>query len=70
MTDVIRGDVFWLNQVAALRSSLAGQSAEFVASASVEEIEAVAGGEFAKQGVLAKASIVEVMRRTAPATFS
>ena len=70
MTDTFRSDVFWSKQASELRASLAGHSAEFIASATVEEIAAVAGSEFAKQGPLAKASIVEVMRRTGPTTVA
>jgi hypothetical protein len=47
---VVRADQFWENQVALLRDRLADQGArDFIKSATLEQIDAVAGEEFAGQ---------------------
>ncbi|OQW86281.1 MAG: hypothetical protein BWK72_18075 [Rhodoferax ferrireducens] len=57
-----RADLFWTKQATELRETLACQSATFIASATLEQIEAVAGIEFSKQGENTKRAIIEVMR--------
>lgn len=55
-------ETFWTEQAEALRASLAAQSPEFVATASLEQIEALAGPDFLAQGQAARLSIIAVMR--------
>lgn len=58
-----RGDVFWMEQATALRGRLADKGADFIKTATLEQIEATAGAEFAGQGENTKQSIIDVMRR-------
>lgn len=60
---VVRADQFWENQVALLRERLADQGADFIKSATLEQIDAVAGEEFAGQSENTKRAIIEAMRR-------
>lgn len=60
---VVRADQFWENQVALLRDRLADQGADFIKSATLKQIDAVAGEEFAGQSENTKRAIIEAMRR-------
>lgn len=55
-------ETFWTEQADELRASLAAQGPEFVATASLEQIEALAGPGFLAQGQAARLSIIAVMR--------
>lgn len=55
-------ETFWTEQADALRASLAAQGPEFVATASLEQIEALAGPDFQAQAETAQRSIIAVMR--------
>ena len=59
-----RGDVFWMEQATALRDRLADKGADFIKTATLEQIEVAAGDEFAGQSENTKQSIIDVMRRT------
>jgi hypothetical protein len=47
-------ETFWTEQADALRASLAAQGPEFVATASLEQIEALAGPDFLAQAEAAR----------------
>ncbi len=53
---------YWVDRAAALRGSLAGKGQEFIASASLEEIEAAADPAFAALGENTKTAVIAVMR--------
>lgn len=55
-------ETFWTEQADELRASLAAQGPAFVATASLAEIEALAGPGFLAQGQAARLSIIAVMR--------
>lgn len=55
-------ETFWTKQAEALRARLAAEGPEFAATASLAQIEALAGPEFLCQGEEARHSIIAVMR--------
>jgi hypothetical protein len=57
------GDRFWPQQFEALRNSLAGKGQDFIMTATLEQIRAVAGQEFMSQSEPAQQAIFALMRQ-------